>query len=264
MRIPNLFYQSQGDWKYPFIMIGWGLSRILVPRRKVKIDNVAFSLSCINWITHLRWFTFKEKEPEVRKFIDEHVGKGDIFFDIGANVGVFSLYAAKKYEDINIYAFEPEYSNLHLLKENIIANKLTEKIKPYSLAVGNIDGLSMLHLHDTRPGSAVHSENPRKMDFTKEGGRVKWQEGIASATLDGICEKLGVVPTKMKIDTDGNEDKVLEGAGKVLAESRLKAIVLEMPNSVETAEKCAAILKKNGFKLSWEDSKKTRNQIWTK
>ena len=60
-----------------------------------------------------------QKEKEVRIFIDKYLEKDQIFFDIGANIGVFSLYAAIK-KNAKVYAFEPEYSNLSLLKENIL------------------------------------------------------------------------------------------------------------------------------------------------
>ena len=54
--------ESAGDWRYPFILFSWWLAKILVPRRKVKIDGLSFTLSCTNWITHFRWFLFNEKD----------------------------------------------------------------------------------------------------------------------------------------------------------------------------------------------------------
>ena len=118
----RLYSQSVGHWKYPFILLGWGISKILVPRKKVKLNQTVFTLSCTNWITHFRWYTFKTKEPETIHFIDNFIQERDVFFDIGANVGIFSVYAGKKFENINIFSFEPEISNLAILKENIICN----------------------------------------------------------------------------------------------------------------------------------------------
>ena len=62
-------------------------------------------------------------------WMDENLQEGDVFFDIGANVGVYSIYAAKRSPKAMVYAFEPEYSNLHQLKLNIINNKLL--LKPH-------------------------------------------------------------------------------------------------------------------------------------
>ena len=63
--------QSVGDWRYPFILFSWWLAKILVPRRKVKINGIEFTLTCTNWITHFRWYLFKTKEPDTINFIDK-------------------------------------------------------------------------------------------------------------------------------------------------------------------------------------------------
>ena len=85
--------------------------------RKVSVDGIALTIPCENWITHFRWYYFKIKEVEVRNYIKDIMSDKDIFFDIGANIGVFSVYAAKIHPNAEIYSFEPEYSNLNLLKK---------------------------------------------------------------------------------------------------------------------------------------------------
>ena len=47
------------------------------------------------------------------EWLDEKLQDGDVFFDVGANVGIYSIYAALRNKKTTIYAFEPEYSNLH-------------------------------------------------------------------------------------------------------------------------------------------------------
>ena len=68
-------------------------------------------------------------------WLDKTLHDGDVFFDVGANVGIYSLYAALRNPKTKVYAFEPEYSNLHQLKQNILLNSLAETIFPYSLAL---------------------------------------------------------------------------------------------------------------------------------
>jgi len=155
----KIWVRSCGDWRYPFISFGWFLSGLLVPRRKVSVDGVEFSLSCVNWITHFRWYLFESKEREVRNYINNNVKEGDVFFDIGANVCVFSVYCAKRFNNVSVHSFEPEYSNLSLLKENVVFNRLTEKIKIYSVAMSDFVGMSLLNIQDTTPGAAVHTES---------------------------------------------------------------------------------------------------------
>ena len=260
----NLLKQSQGDWRYPFMVIAWQLSRFIVPRKKINIENVSFTLPCTNWITHFRWYLFKNKEEEVRHYINNYVREGDKFFDVGANIGVFSIYTARRYDNISCYCFEPEYSNLNILKENIVANNITNKVNIYSVAVGNFVGLSRLNLQDFTSGSAAHTESKEPIGMTHEGYPVVWSEGIVSVSLDYICEQLDVFPNALKIDTDGNEDKVLEGAAKTLCDKRLRSLVIEMPDENEKGKYCCEILNRANFYLDWSDKKKTRNQIWVK
>ena len=256
--------RSQGDWRFPFLALSWTVARWLVPRRAVKVNGVSFTLPCHNWITHFRWYLFKTKEAEVRRYIYEYIGEGDVFFDIGANIGVFSVYAAKRHPGVACSCFEPEYSNLFLLKENIVHNALVERANIFSVAVGDFMGLSKLNLQDLTPGSAAHTESKTAIGQTLEGYPVVWTEGIVSVTLDQICREVGVTPNAMKIDTDGNEDKVLRGAADTLRQKQLRSLVIEMPESFEQECACAQMLAEAGFQLDWAEREKTRNQIWIK
>lgn len=262
--IARLLKQSERDWRYPFMLGSWWLSRALVPRRKISVGAVSFTLSCTNWITHFRWYLFKNKEPEVRHYIDKYVKDNDVFFDIGANVGVFSIYAAKRHPNISVYCFEPEVSNLNALKDNIVCNDLLTRTKIYSVGISNFVGLSELHLQDFTTGSACHTESKNPLSMTVEGYPVIWSEGIVSVTLDYICEQLGVIPNTMKIDTDGTEDKILDGAMNTLSNIMLRSLVIEIPDDEIKKERCYKVLKSAGFYSAWSDINKTRNEIWVK
>jgi len=257
--------QSYGDWRYPFIAVSWKLAGFLVPRRKVSVKGASFTLPCNNWVTHFRWYLFKNKEEEVRYYIDNYVKDGDIFFDIGANIGVFSLYCGKRYKDVCVYCFEPEYSNLNILKENIVCNDLAAKTKVYSAAISDFVGPSSLHIQDFTPGSAVHTESRKSITLTDEGYKVVWAEGIIAVTLDYMCEQLGVIPNALKIDTDGNEDKVLAGASEMLSNDKVRSLIIEMPYGLDKERYCCNLLVSKGFrKEDYLSREKTRNEIWVK
>ena len=261
----NFFYQiylrACGDWKYPFYAIGWEISNLLTKRKYVSVGGVSFNLPNTNWITHFRWFLIEKKEPEVRFYIDQYLKEDDIFFDIGANIGVFTLYAGKKYKNLRIYCFEPEYSNLYLLKENILKNDLTMKASIYSVGISDFTGISHLHLQDLKEGAAAHTENRETIQETDEGLKVVWAEGIATATLDYLCEAMNVCPNTIKIDTDGNEAKILDGAVNTLQNPALRSLIIEMPPSLEASSQCEEILKKNNFYRCWSQEG-VRNEIW--
>ena len=112
----------------------------------VKARGLRFNLISDNWITKFRARTFNEKEPKMLDWLDNNLRSNDVFFDIGANVGIYSVYAAKREPQSMVYAFEPEYSNLHLLKQNIINNNLLDNVICYSIALKNETGISYLHI----------------------------------------------------------------------------------------------------------------------
>jgi FkbM family methyltransferase len=255
------YQRSAGHWSYPFLALGWALAGWLMRPRWIRSGEVAFKIPVKNWVTHFRWYLFENKEREVRTFIDDFVKDGDVFFDVGANIGVFSMYAAKKFPSLSAYCFEPEYSNLALLKENILANELTDRVTPYAVGVGDVEGLSKLHLQDTAEGAAAHTESREAIDKTEEGYAVVWAEGIAVFTLDGLCKRLGVSPTVLKIDTDGGEGRILTGAAELLGNKELRAIVLERPQG-DAAATCAQLLTAAGFKEQRPDN--TLNAVWAR
>jgi len=253
--------ESVGNIWYPLYVIKWTLASYLVRRKKVSVDGVSFTLPCNNRITHFRWYLFNSKEVEVRDFINDNVNDGDVFFDIGANIGVFSIYAGKKHKNLRVYSFEPEYSNLALLKQNILSNHLEETVFPYSLAISDSVGVSHLYLQDIEEGAAAHTESTDTIEITDEGYKVVGAEGIFTVTLDYIVGELDVMPSCIKMDTDGNELKIIEGAKKTLANPQLRAIIIEMPDEDKRKE-CASILNSFGFVPEWVQPELTRNEVW--
>jgi len=255
--------ESHGNWQYPLIRLGWSVAGLLVPRRRVYCDGVSFSLSCTNPITYFRWYLFPRKEREVREYINQYVKDGDVFFDIGANVGVFTVYCACRYPHTRVYSFEPEHSNLSLLKDNVLFNRLMGRVTITSIGVSDFVGLSFLNIQDTAPGAAAHTEHRVPISVTDEGYRVVWQEGIACSTVDALSEHLKVVPNALKIDTDGNEDKILKGASRTLTNPALRSLTLEMPSEPSKMDFCVQTLTQAGFVLIWTRPD-TKNQIWVR
>ena len=70
------------------------------------------------------------------------------------------------------------------------------------------------------------------------------------------------MPNSIKIDTDGNEDKVLKGACRIFSDNRLRSLVIEMPINKDKERFCRNILAKYGFILDWQQKGYTRNEIW--
>jgi len=224
--------------------------------RTVNSRGLRFKLIGDNWITQYRARTFSDKEPEMLDWLDEYLLNNDILFDIGANIGIYSIYAALRKSKVSVYAFEPEYSNLYQLKCNIINNNLQSIVTPYSIAFGDSTGISYLHIQDLTPGAALHTVSNAPLTKTKAGQDVLWKEGIAKYTIDDFCDMSGLVPNLIKIDVDGNETEILNGGKNTFSDTRLRSVFIEV-DSRQT--KCEAILGHYGFVLS---KKIAENQIW--
>jgi len=228
----------------------------LASTSNIHSRGLSFKLISDNWITKYRARSFNDKEPEMLNWLDEHLCDGDIFFDVGANVGIYSIYAALRNSEVTVYAFEPEYSNLHQLKENILNNKLAKNIFSYSVALDDNSGISYLHIQDKTPGAALATVSNNNLKETTTGHSVIWKEGIAVMTIDAFCIATGVQPSILKMDVDGNELSILKGGEKTFNNSRLRTVYIEVDKNQVGCEK---ILTKYGFVLA---DKLSENQIW--
>ena len=150
-KIAGFFKQSAGNVWYPVIAFSWWLSKKLVPRRTVNFDTFRFSLSCTNWITHFRWYTFKTKEPETIYFLDNYLKEKDTFVDIGANVGLYTCYVAKK-SNCRVFAFEPSVFNLEVLARNIHLNGLSDLVTIIPLPLSSELSINKLNMTSTNWG----------------------------------------------------------------------------------------------------------------
>ena len=155
------------------------------------------------------------KEPFTVAYIEEHVKPGEIFYDIGANVGPYSLIAAKATGgQAHVFAFEPSPSSFRDLARNVEVNECRESVTPLPLALWSETGLLPVAWSSDIPGAARHRIGRRR-----EGKAGSQTIGIR---LDDAIVQLGVPgPTHAKIDTDGHEVEVLRGAGKALADPGL-------------------------------------------
>jgi FkbM family methyltransferase len=235
------------------------MASALTPRRRVDVRGVSFTLPCDNRITELRWRTYATKEPETLDWIDG-LREDDVLFDVGANIGLYSLYAARRHRRMRVIAFEPEYANLHLLRDNIVLNGLGARIEPYALALGDRSGLSALHLSDLTPGAALHTEDRQPPAPGRPGPAVVGTEGICVMRMDDFCDARGVAPGAIKIDVDGNEHRVLGGAVRTLGSPALRTVLVEQPEDYPGRDVCAGHLEKAGLRRAGRFG--IANEVW--
>lgn len=252
------------DWLGLALRIRWKTARALAPRRRVDSRGLRFTLQCDNWVTYYRWRSYNSKEPETLDWIDAWMKEGDIFFDVGANVGLYTLYAALRHPTCRVVAFEPEYSNLHYLRDNILENRLQGRVTAYSLALSRLSGVSCLHLQDTTPGSALHTESRALLTETQAHRPVVLEEGIGTITLDEFCRQSGLIPNVLKVDVDGAEPAVLEGGVETLKAPEFRSLIIELPDP-EIQRTCSRLLQGAGLRLHWRDPQgRSPNEVWVR
>lgn len=256
------FSHPPGNWHAALLKLRWSMVRAMAPRRTIRYRGVRFSIQCDNWITYYRWLTYNSKEPETLQWIDRKVRNGDILFDVGANIGLYSIYAARRHPGLRVVAFEPEYSNLHLLRDNVVENGLKEQIDVYSLALSNREGVGKLYVQDLTPGAALHTESREPIAQTLQATPVVLREGIGVTTMDIFCRETGLQPTAIKLDVDGTEPRVLEGGLETLRSPTLRSLNIEIRGAV-MRQQCVRWLREAGLRQEWSDpTGESSNEIW--
>jgi len=242
----------------------WRAAGVIAPRRAVSSRGLHFSLQADNWITGSRWSSYNTKEPETLDWIDRQMQDGDILFDVGANIGVYALYAALRHPKARVAAFEPEYANLHLLRDNVIKNRLQDRIEVYAMALSDHTGVSWLHVQDLTPGSALHTEAEERLQVTRMQQPIVYREGISAITLDEFCRQTRLQPHGIKIDVDGTEAEILEGAVETLRCPALRSLIIEMPSDSSSRVRCERVLLAAGFQSQGPAIERGRptNQVW--
>jgi FkbM family methyltransferase len=214
------------------------LRAVLGPRRFLKLIGVirgnlnttievaGFQLEAGNPIPFYRAETLLTKEPDTICWIDEFVSEGDVFYDVGANVGVFSLYAARK--GAQVIAFEPFAENYAILNRNIHLNGMDEQITALNLAVHNETVVSHLNLSGLQPGKAGHSfQQPIGSDgkpYAPTG-----TQAVIGVDLDSFIVMFSPQkPNFVKIDIDGNDHLVARGMERLFRDRCLRGIAIEL------------------------------------
>lgn len=184
-------------------------------------NKISIFLSSFEEIARL---TPQKKEPKTVLWIEKNLRKGDIFFDIGANVGAYSFIAqAVTHGDSVTYAFEPNFLTFVSLSKNIIFNQVTNKIIPFCVALSDSTKLSGFSYSDLSAGSAQHNIH----DHIDESDTNI--QPIIVYKLDDFIRTFNITPPNaMKIDVDGAELSVLEGSRNTLSTAQLRSVIVEI------------------------------------
>jgi FkbM family methyltransferase len=227
------------------VLISSTLAERVIPIIHIDTRYGVINFYGLGEISAWRAQTLLTKEPETIEWIDKFE-KDDIFWDIGANIGVYSLYAAKK--GLHVMSFEPSSANYYLLNKNIELNRLSENIEAFCLAFNNSTLLNVLNMSNTNLGSA-HSTFSEKINQYGENFSPVFEQAMLGFDIDNFIRQFSPkFPNHIKIDVDGIEDRIIFGAKKTLRDPRLKTLLVELdPTRTEYSEKITKYLEECGL-----------------
>jgi FkbM family methyltransferase len=198
-----------------------------------------------------------QKEPDTVKWIEDFMKPGHIFYDIGANVGAYSLVAAKCFAGaVKVYAFEPAFLNFSQLCRNLFLNNCQKAVFPLSVALSDQTSIGEFNYHDLITGGALHTFG-ETVDYKGEMFTPVFTQRMLSYRLDDLIEQFKIPkPSHIKIDVDGIEKAVLEGAQNTLSSSSLRSVIVELQEGQGQREITELLLGKD-FKLD------SQHKRWT-
>jgi len=238
---------------------------------RVKHGSISFKVCTPNSLCLSRVRSFSSKEPETLEWIDAF-SENSIFWDIGANIGLFSLYAHLR-KNAQVVAFEPSVFNQRILLENVNLNNIQSgSIIYHPLPVSGETEVNAFQLSNMDVGGAKSAFG---VNYGHDGKTLNalFRYSILSQTLDEIVDFNNFdQPDYIKIDVDGIEHLILEGAKKTLQNT--KSVLVEINDEfLEQTERASVFLESLGFVLlkkshapmfdyADDASRHTFNQIW--
>jgi FkbM family methyltransferase len=226
------------------------LKEKLVRDIEIADGDSVFRFRCGTLVELQRCVNMFRKEPGTCEWIRNEIGPGDIFYDIGANIGIYSILAAHHVGKTGkVYAFEPHSANFTHLLDNITLNKLEQIVIPCNFPLYQDNTFLPFCYFSTEPGSSFSqlfsidesAWGMRQTQISELKCAVSIDSMIASGTLPA--------PDHVKIDVDGGESLILRGMDRLLASSeKPKSIQVEMGKASE--DEIVAIMEAHGYDLT--------------
>lgn len=202
----------------------------------VRLRSCSKEKHTVNWIN-----TFSE---------------GDVFYDIGANVGAYSLIASKLGKCEKVYSFEPVPGTFHELLLNTKLNGV-DNILACNLCLSDSNSTSIFRLSSDLPGGALHT------GINSDTNNVTSSFVCSTITLDNFIQiNAADIPNHIKIDVDGAELSILKGAKNTLANNLVKTIQIEMDENGEDYNQILNLLNNAGFSINEKFFKDQGNIVY--
>jgi len=215
------------------------------PITTIELNGYKINFLTPNLATEWRAKTLFSKEPDTIEWI-EKFKSDEIMIDIGANIGCYSLWAAIS-RNVLVFSFEPESQNYALLNSNIALNDINSKVIAFCIALTDESKFDRLHLRAFKAGFSGHSFG-KKVSYDMRPMNPVFSQGSFSTTLDELIATETIPqPHHIKIDVDGFEHKVIEGAKNTIMDHRLRSMLIEINHAIPEHVEILEFVKGQGF-----------------
>jgi FkbM family methyltransferase len=204
---------------------------------EITDGSTAYRFRCETVREFDRCLKLFSKEPGTVAWITTEVKRGQVVYDIGANIGVYTILAARQAgPNGKVYAFEPHAANFARLIDNVIRNNLQEVVIPCCVALDAEAGFSHFNYDSVNAGTS-------NSQFSADSGADTHSQGSEIAELkyatsiDRLMESGRIAPPHhIKIDVDGNEHRILQGMTRLLGSSLAPSTIQVELNEPHTGE----------------------------
>ena len=214
----------------------------------LKDDRYEYHFGCHGQKELNRANKMFEKEKGTIVWIDEQLRPDDVFYDIGANIGTFTILAGRRLGDAGrIVAFEPHIPNASSLIGNILLNGLERKVQLVTSALTNREGYNRFNYHSMHAGASTSQYG--RNSYEGDSFEPQFVEIKRGCTIDELCRAgLIAAPDMVKIDVDGLDFEVLDGMRSVMASpDRPRSIQIEL--GTESTPKITQLCGEMGYVL---------------
>jgi FkbM family methyltransferase len=193
-----------------------------------------------------RGMTMLKKQPATIEWIDRFRPES-VFWDVGANVGVYTLYAALR-GDTSVVAFEPAAVNYFLLAANCQVNRFDRRVQCLAAGLGPDKAIGSLEVSQFAPARSFSFR--ARADKTYVG-----HQAAPIFSVDQLVEDYGLAcPNYMKVDVPGMSPEILGGAARTLARPEFRELHIELRANSKSEKEMIAMLQRSGLVLSGSDA----------
>jgi FkbM family methyltransferase len=230
--------------------------------RTVEVRGIPLRLECgaLLWSQAPRWM-----ESETFEWLDAQVRDGETLWDVGANIGLYTLWCAKRHPGCRIIAFEPNALTYPLLVRHVIANGVADRVTALPIALsGGEPSVETFRLSTMMPGLAAN-----QLDLADAPPMWRGREAARYAVVAGSADRLIPLlnlpkPDHVKLDVDGIEPEILAGAAEMLR--TVRSVLVEDEHNLHRLEAIERPLSASGLKedMSFRGRGSGRNRVFVR